>query len=489
MAAADAGDAAVVAQPRRERPDWRSRYAPIATIVLVLLLGWQLWLILHHVFWRDELQAYLIVRDSPGLGGLFASLHYEGHPSLWYLLLAVTDSMLHSPSALAAAQVAIALSAAAIVWLRAPFPPWLRLQILAGYFPLFEYGVIARSYGLGALLLWAWLPLRRTLWGWLILALMANVAVHFALLSAACAAAVVLIERRWSWAGIGLWIAGGLLAVATILPAHDLTTGMSWGAMSLADRIAYTVPRLSVTVYPQPLASYFWQAIYANPLGSAIGVVSVMAWPLAVWRDRRAARLELGLIVALAMLSVLLYPTFPRHLGVVVLFAVALEWIRWEGARADPAAPKAESSMLFLLLIGMNAMCGLWIAAWATVIPFSPGGQEIDWIAAHHLDRARWAAYPAYVGSEFAAYFDRPVYNLQQQRLGTFVRWNAHAYDDLDAKTLAARLVAPGPFDYVASDRDLGYLHAPLRQIAYIDRGMSPKGVFLYAIQRPAPGR
>ena len=202
-ASTGAGDVVVTAEESRERRGRRGRNAPIATLALGLLLAWQLWLILHHVFWRDELQAYLIVRDSPGLGGLFASLHYEGHPSLWYLLLAVTDAILHRPAALAAAQVAIALSAAAIVWLRAPFPPWLRLQILAGYFPLFEYGVIARSYGLGALLLWAWLPLRRTIWGWLILALMANVAVHFALLSACCAAAVVLIERRWSWAGLG----------------------------------------------------------------------------------------------------------------------------------------------------------------------------------------------------------------------------------------------------------------------------------------------
>jgi hypothetical protein len=478
-----------VARRRSGRLDWPGRNEPLATLGLGLLLAWQLWLIIHHSFWRDELQAYLLVRDSPGLDGLFANLRYEGHPSLWYLLLAGAEAIVRSPAALVALQVVVTLAAAAIVWLRAPFPAWLRLLILAGYFPLFEYGVIVRSYGLGAMLLWAWLPLRRTIWGWLILALMANVAVHFALLSACCAGAMVLIERRWSWAGLALWGAGGLCAVATILPPHDLTTGMNWAAFPLDIRFRDTVSRLAAIAYPHPLDDHVWQSRYIDPLGSEIGLIGIAAWPIAAWRDRRAAGLQFALILALALLSVLLYPTYPRHVGVVVLFGVAVEWMWRERTAVDRESPGARPPLLFLTLIGVNAASGLLMAFWALSVPFSPGRQEVDWIAAHHLDRARWAAYPGYMGSDVAAYFNRPVYNLQQQRLGTFVRWNAHAYDRLDATTLAARLIAPGPFDYLASEDDLAYLHAPLRRLAHFDSGMAEKGVFLYAIERPADGR
>ena len=217
---------------------------------LAPLMGLQLWLIITHIPWRDELQAYLLVRDSAGVGGLFANLHYEGHPSLWYLLLGVIEAVVRSPAALKVAQVAIALTTTVLVWRRAPFPGWVKLLILAGYYLLFEYGVIARSYGLGALLLFAWLIWRRTIWGWVILALMANVAVHFALLSAFCVAAGLLVERRWSWAGAAIWGAGCLAAVVTIVPAHDATTGLDALAQPLSIRILDALRRQSATLYP-----------------------------------------------------------------------------------------------------------------------------------------------------------------------------------------------------------------------------------------------
>ena len=218
---------------------WASRLKPAHGLVLLIAL--QLWLIVAHSPWRDELQAYLLVRDSVGLPGLFANLHYEGHPSLWYLLLGAAEAVFRSPYALTALQIAIALGTTTLVWLRAPFPAWLKLLILAGYFPLFEYGVIARSYGLGALLLFAWLALRRTPWGWLILALMANVAVNFALLSGCCVVAGLWIERRWSWAGAALWAAAGLAAVATLAPAHDVRTGLDVLAQPLTERFIHAL--------------------------------------------------------------------------------------------------------------------------------------------------------------------------------------------------------------------------------------------------------
>ena len=139
--------------------------------------------------------------------------------------------------------------------------------------------------------------------------------------------------------------------------------------------------------------------------------------------------------------------------------------------------------------MGLSAICGLWAASCALVIPFSPGRQEARWIADHHLQTAAWAAYPGYVGTDFAAYFDRPTYNLQKQCLNSFIRWNQHAYDDVDDDVLADRIAGPGPFAYLASDQDLSALGAPLRQIARFDRGMGDNDVFFYAVNRPAQGR
>src|SRR5215469_18650132 len=60
------------------------RYAWIIT-TMFFLLGANL--LLHHEMWRDEIQDWLLARDSNSVPRLFANLKYEGHPGLWYLLL------------------------------------------------------------------------------------------------------------------------------------------------------------------------------------------------------------------------------------------------------------------------------------------------------------------------------------------------------------------------------------------------------------------
>ncbi|MBV9511423.1 MAG: hypothetical protein JO303_14190, partial [Caulobacteraceae bacterium] len=370
---------------------WASRLKPVHGLAVLMLL--QLWLIFAHSPWRDELQAYLLVRDSPGLAGLFANLHYEGHPALWYLVLDAARCIIPSARALALVQAAVALGTIALVWRRAPFPDGLKLLILAGYFLLFEYGVIARSYGLGMLLLFAWLALRRTFWGWVVLAMMANVAIHFALLSVFCVAAGLWIERRWSWMGAALWAIGCLVALIAIIPAADVQTGASALAKPLGERALAALRWQSAVLLPVRVGvwPYRWQVLISPPeapltaalLGLGAGALAAVA----VRREWRASGLMLGLFVVLAAMSALVYPTYPRHVGVLLLLGIALEWMRLErdGNGASP---------VFVSWMAVSAACGLWAAAAALVIPFSPGRQEARWIAAHHLQGAAWAAYP-----------------------------------------------------------------------------------------------
>jgi hypothetical protein len=461
----------------------RAAPAPAAWIGLALLVALQLWLIIAHAPWRDELQAYLLVRDSPNLPALFANLHYEGHPSLWYLLLSAAQNVVHTPRVLIVVQVAIALATTALVWLRAPFPAWLRLVILAGYFLLFEYGVIARSYGLGVVLLFAWLALRRTPWSWLLLALMANVAVHFALLSAFLVAAAFWIEGRWSRRGVAVWFIGCLLAVLTIIPAHDVQTGSDLLSQPLIMRVIDAVRRQSAILLPTLIGPwrYHWQLLPAAPAGLILGVLAAGVASWSVRREPRASLLAIGLWGALTAMSALLYTTYLRHVGVLLLFVIALEWMRVE-RDGRPASP------VFVGWMSLSAVCGLWVAGWALAIPFAPGREETRWIAAHHLQTAAWAAYPGYNGSDIAADFNRPIYNVQKQCLNSFIRWNAHAYDDVDDDVLADRIAHPGPFAYLVSDQNLAPIHAPLRLIARFDRGLGDNDVFLYAVTRPQSG-
>jgi hypothetical protein len=106
---------------------------------------------LNHEMWRDEVQAWLIARDSNSVSELYNHLKYEGHPGLWYLSLMLLQR-LNLP--LEAMQVWHACIASTIVFIIIRYAPFSRLQrvlLPLGYFFVYEYAVKCRGYSLGIL--------------------------------------------------------------------------------------------------------------------------------------------------------------------------------------------------------------------------------------------------------------------------------------------------------------------------------------------------
>lgn len=112
-----------------------------------------------HEMWRDELEAWLIARDSISISELLENLKYTGHPALWYLCLYLLSKITHNPVIMQLFQLTIA---AVIVYVFIYYSTFNKLQktlFCFGYFPLYEYGVISRSYSLGVLLIFAFCTL------------------------------------------------------------------------------------------------------------------------------------------------------------------------------------------------------------------------------------------------------------------------------------------------------------------------------------------
>jgi len=62
------------------------KYFKLENLVLLFYIIFSFILVLYHEPWRDEAQAWLIVRDLNVID-IFRQLKYEGHPFLWYLIL------------------------------------------------------------------------------------------------------------------------------------------------------------------------------------------------------------------------------------------------------------------------------------------------------------------------------------------------------------------------------------------------------------------
>ncbi len=402
-------------------------------IALVALVALQIALILAHDAWRDELQAVMLAWHSHSLQALFASLPSEGHPALWYLLLRALSPLGNPLDALKIVQLCVALATIAIVWTRAPFGPWMKLLILASYPLLFEWGTIARSYGLGVTLFFAFLALRRHWVGYLILALMANISAHFLILSGICIVALLVLDRRRSVAGIVVWAVGCLAAIATALPRGPVATAealpptLKPKVLSALETISYAL----VPIDPRFMPPH-WTGLDA-PVSALVGaVVAIVGWQ-ALARDRRAGALYLLFFAAMFAFGAFVFPNATRHTAMLFVCLVGLEWMLVENAAGPPSIlTKAWAAIL--------VPPALWVAAWSFFAPFTPMKAMIAWSKEHGYAGVEWAAYPGTLGVDLAANLDRPYYDPRTNCLAWFQQWNAVTLDPqaLDARLLSA---------------------------------------------------
>ena len=110
-------------------------------------------LTLHHAMWFDEVQAWLLVRDSNSLAALFHHLHYEGHPALWYLLLYPLTRLTADPAVMQILNYVLALVLAALILTAPRLRPVQAALIVFSSILFNEYSTYARSYLLAALLI------------------------------------------------------------------------------------------------------------------------------------------------------------------------------------------------------------------------------------------------------------------------------------------------------------------------------------------------
>jgi len=234
--------------PRVTEPTQSSRR--IALVLFFVFLGFSAFTTLQHEMWRDELQAWMLGRDSATLAQLFANVRYEGHPPLWHLCLFLISSFTESPGGMQVLHVVIATGSAFLVLRFGPFALWQKCLFIFGYFPFYEYCVKSRGYALGILLMFAFCILfqrrvrdaqdgsgedrtgTRLVWMSVVLALLCHTSVLAATIAVGFALVLVLDIQRGSvsqpsiapssvWIATGVFTLGIGTAVVSVLPPAD----------------------------------------------------------------------------------------------------------------------------------------------------------------------------------------------------------------------------------------------------------------------------
>ncbi|WP_375505952.1 hypothetical protein [uncultured Nostoc sp.] len=128
-------------------------HSPWFIIIIFSVLG--LIGILNHSMWRDELNPWLIVRDSESLGDLIANIRYEGHPLLWYFSLELLRKIVDNPIIMQIFHLAITVVSVTLFCLYSPFNYQQKFLFSFGFFPFYEYLLISRNYAFSMLFVFA----------------------------------------------------------------------------------------------------------------------------------------------------------------------------------------------------------------------------------------------------------------------------------------------------------------------------------------------
>jgi hypothetical protein len=397
------------------------------SVDLVAFLGaltLQQFLIFAHSPWRDETQALLIAQQP--LSVMFDLLHYEGHPALWYLLLKTGAGLTDSPLVLPFVQSLVALGVMALLWWASPFSTVQKVILSFGSLVFFEYGVISRSYGLGVLLFLAFVALRRTFWAWVLLALLANVALHCAILAAICAL-WLLMEGRWSWKGAATLAVGGLIALAIMWPAADVVRAAPLQPSWLGNLFAAFWNAQALLGLNLPGVTPF-----VLPLGVLIGLAALVYGGFALRQDRRFVLLYAGFALLLLTTATTVYMTSARHLGLLYILAVGFAWAKVEEGETLSWELRAWFATL--------AVAGLWTIAWQFTHPFSPAKPVATWARANGVLEKPWTAWRPQNGLDFTSQTGRPTYNLLKGCWNTYQRWDYNPEVKVTEAELARRI-------------------------------------------------
>ena len=389
----------------------------------------------QHAMWKDEIQAFLIARDSATPWDIIQHLRLDGHPLLWYLLIWPGARLTWNPETMKPISLAVSTIGLSLFLWRGP---WSRLEKLLwpfGYFVLYEYTVKNRAYCVGAALLMCFCalwPVRRQhiLAIALVLGLMANVHLYFGIIAIGCIAALAADRYQhggWrgllpeSWRDIAaafIFLGFAIFAAYVAAPPRsgDFATPHAGDLSSaLLAFIQIGAPgTILLPHYDSPIVLF----IVGVPIGLVLVVMFLFVWLRAARHDAAALTLFLVPIPILVATYMLAYRPSIQHAGVLMFLLIAAEWIR----RSDSSAseqPRPLSNLLTSVL-GIHATIGLILVGIHIMRPAAHGPAVAAYIRAQG-----WAAQPvAGIGTALTSvcgYLQAPSCYYAERR-----RWNSY---------------------------------------------------------------
>jgi hypothetical protein len=314
----------------------------------------------RHVLWRDEVRAINIAGASHSLGELVFYLHNEGHPAIWYLLLYAAIHGAGTSAVVKPLSLAIAGVSVFLVLRFSPFARWQKAVFATGLFPLFEYSVMCRNYGVSMLLLFALAMLYKSRYTRpvrfaVVLGLLANTNA-FAFVIVLAFTLALLVEgwntrrarvragRLATLLSFGLVLVGICCAGAVMAPDGQSTAILSHDKHSSALVTKLGMALLLPTHFLFATDPEGHVSLLLAVLGAGASILTtIVAWLVAVyfWPNRGLTFTWLASLVGFSLMNDLVYRGSARHWGLIYILLLTLLWAKARDCEENEAgAPR-----------------------------------------------------------------------------------------------------------------------------------------------------
>ena len=404
-----------------------------------------------HVLWADEMHSWCIAVNSSSISELLKNKAYQGHPDMWYFILYFLKQFTTDPVIMKLFHSFTAILSVFLFLRYSPFTTSQKALFVFGYFPLFEYAILNRNYGIEVLLLFVFLILYRNrginlVWISVILFLMIQTNVFGMIMAISLAMSLafeflyfqsfrsqVMSEKVRLVISIVLFAAGLIYGVKSIMPMKDsfVTVPLPFGAITLQNFLN-SVASFWRAMIPVPAPGiHFWDT---NIVGSIIVqfILSViMLFSFIVMFCKRPVILFLYVTGVTGILFFVFdfYTGSLRHHGHYYLLFIACLWIFREFPdRVKPLRYAIlekyncfltkNNNMLLTMILTIHMVVGVYCIAVQVFIPFSEAKRTAEFIREQKLERftiaGDWdwyaASVAAYLNSEFY-YYSRNAYS------------------------------------------------------------------------------
>ncbi len=431
--------------------------------------------IVNHEMWLDELQAWLIARDSSSVINLFKNLKYEGHPGLWHVCLYLISRFTNSPISM---QLFHLMIATGVVYIFVKFAPFTRLQKVLfsfGYFPLYEYNIISRNYAVGVLFVFLFCALFKTrIKSYILLCctlfFLANTNIY-GLIIAITLGLMLIFEcvvdddkirllklNKWSLIiSILIALLGVFISIIQILPPPDASFSPGWTTNLQIKQLAKVIITIGKSYVPLPnfFKYQFWNTslLTVGKIVTGLGIVfslGLLTFVIVIFIQKPVV-FFMYITGTFGMLSFmyLKYIGSLRHYGHLFILFIACLWISSYYVKSNIIIDSLESifptfyraiknlnnlfskyqNKVIMAILCTHVVAGIFAFTMDLYYPFSLTKEVARFIDEQRMNDIAVVGdidYINYIGPPLSAYMGKKVYYLggQSSGLGSFLVWD-----------------------------------------------------------------